>query len=109
MKIGGREFITLQGSGDIETARTIMKTLTNRLEQLLKKEVFSSFLVRILYDVESIVDEDLYESEILNVTKNTFPVVFVRISYLLNSNYLSEVLNLEKEFDLKMLRAFSTG
>ena len=108
MKRGAKQYITLQGQGNREIASATMKRISSHLDQGYSKGLLRGYFVRVLYDKQSIEEEMLEEQEVLRASNNVLPVVFVNISYDLAVAYQDTLLRIEEEFDLILIKAFST-
>jgi hypothetical protein len=109
VQIFGRHYLTTQGCGDKDAAVVVMRAMAKQLENLVRDNKISSFMVYTLYDEETILDSFLEVQEVMLFSDNKLPVVHVNISFRLEHDNDSILEALETVFELKLFKAFTMG
>ena len=105
----GKHYISVEGLDNLNETKEILNAVGDELEQLLKDNFISAYLVRVLYDEETILDEGLEPEEILLFSEGRLPVVFVNIAYRLETQNSKQLKQLEEKFKLQVFKSFSIG
>ncbi len=103
----GKHYVSADGIGKINSTKEIIKAIGSKLEHLLNSSLISAYLVRALYDEDTILDERLEPEEILLFSEGRLPVIFVNIAYRIGANNKKELAQLEEAFSLQVFKSFS--
>ena len=105
MRGGGRIYITYQGCDNYSKAIEVMHKISVELDKMAKSNQISAYFLRVLYDEKSVIDEMLEPKEIAVVANDHLPVIYVNVSYELDTDFMVGLSKLTQDYQLHLIRS----
>lgn len=95
-----QEYIAKKGVGDLSGSYTKMLEIDEYLKKLYEKQLIAGFEYRVLKSESDVYEEDLDIDAIKEINLDTFPCVWINITYKPDFFPKSEQLAIEDKFTL---------